>query len=56
MKKYRVLVAMTYWCDIEVEAASKEEAQATALDSFEIGNAQQGDGEIYDTQLIGEKS
>lgn len=56
MNKYRVLVAMTYWCDVEVEAVSKDFAEVLALDSFEIGNARQGEGEIYNVELIGETS
>lgn len=52
MKKYRVEVVVSYWQTIEVDAQSREEAQATALDAFDIDKARQGEGEVYDTQLI----
>ena len=54
MSKYKVQVAMTYWQDIEVEAQSKQEAEATAFDLFDIAHAQQGEGEIYQTELLNE--
>jgi hypothetical protein len=52
MKKYRVEVVVSYWQTIEVDAESKEEAQATALDAFDITKAREGEAEAYDTQLI----
>lgn len=52
MKKYRVEVVVSYWQTIEVDAQSREEAQATALDAFDIDKARQGEGEVYDTQRI----
>lgn len=54
MSKYKVEVVASYWQTIEVEAQSREEAQVTALDLFDIDQARQGEGEIYDTELIGE--
>lgn len=54
MAKYKVEVVVSYWQTIEVEAQSREEAQVTALDLFDIDQARQGEGEIYDTELIGE--
>ena len=53
--KYKVQVVMSYWQTIEVDATSKEEAGAMAFDLFDSTRAfQQGDGEIYDIELIGE--
>ena len=53
--KYKVQVVMSYWQTIEVDATSKEEAGATALDLFDSTRAfQQGEGEVYDIELIGE--
>ena len=54
MTKYAVTVGMTYWHTIEVEADSREEANATAFDLFDIEQAHQGEGEIYQTELIGD--
>lgn len=55
MSKYKVEVVMSYWQTIEVEALSKEEAGATALDWFDPTRAcVQGEGEVYDIELIGE--
>jgi hypothetical protein len=50
--KYQVQVAVTYWQTIEVEAVSKDFAEVLALDLFDIGQAQQGEGECYDTTVI----
>lgn len=52
MNKYSVLVAMTYWCDVEVEAVSKDFAEVLALDSFDIDKARQGEGEVYNTEEL----
>lgn len=52
MKKYRVEVVMSYWQTIEVEAQSEAEAKATALDSFDVDLARQGEGECYDTEEL----
>lgn len=52
--RYAVTVAMTFWQTIEVDAESKEEANATAFDLFDVDEAHQGEGEIYQTELIGE--
>jgi len=54
--KYAVTVAMTYWQTIEVEAVSKDFAEVLAFDLFDIDQAHQGEGEIYQTELIGEPS
>jgi len=50
--KYAVTVAMTFWQTIEVEADSREEANATAFDLFDLEQAHQGEGEIYQTELV----
>ena len=43
MSKYRVEVVVSYWQTIEVQAQSKAEAEATALDLFDIAQARQGE-------------
>jgi hypothetical protein len=48
--KYAVTVAMTYWQTIEVEAVSKDFAEVLAFDLFDITQARQGEGEIYQTE------
>jgi hypothetical protein len=50
--KYAVTVAMTYWQTIEVDADSREEANATAFDLFDLEQAHQGEGEIHQTELM----
>jgi hypothetical protein len=50
--KYAVTVAMTYWQTIEVEAVSKDFAEVLAFDLFDISHARQGEGEVYQTELI----
>ena len=52
--KYAVTVAMTFWQTIEVDADSREEANATAFDLFDVEQAHQGEGDIHQTELIGE--
>ena len=52
MKKYKVEVVMSYWQTIEVEAESKEEAGATALDAFDIKYSRMGEGEVCDIEEI----
>jgi hypothetical protein len=52
MNKYAVTVAMTYWQTIEVEAVSKDFAEVLALDLFDVTQARQGEGEIYQTELL----
>lgn len=52
MSKYKVEVVMSYWQTVEVEAVSIEEAEATALDLFDIAQARQGEGEVFDTAMI----
>ena len=47
MKKFEVEVVYSYWQVMEVDADSEEEAKATALDWFNIDQANQGDGEVY---------
>lgn len=52
MKKFKVQVVMTYWQTIEVDAESKAEAEATALDAFDIKQSRMGEGEVYDIEEI----
>lgn len=52
MKKFKVQVVMTYWQTIEVDAESKAEAEATALDAFDIKQSRMGEGEAYDIEEI----
>lgn len=54
MSKYKVQVVMSYWQTIEVDAQSREEAQVTAFDLFDIDQARQGEAEIYDIEIIEE--
>ncbi len=44
--KYRVQVVVSYFHDIEVEAVSKDFAEALAFDMFDVTKAYPGDGEI----------
>ena len=50
--KYRVTVVASYWQTLEIEAVSKAEAEATALDQFDIHQAGMGEAEAHDTTLI----
>lgn len=52
MKKYKVQVAMSYWHTIEVQAENKEEAGDMAFDLFDISKARQGEGDVYDVEII----
>ena len=52
MNKYRVTVVASYWQTIEIDAQSKAEAEARALDQFDLRLAGMGEAEAYDTQLI----
>ena len=52
MKTYKVQVVMSYWQTIEVEAANEVEAAATALDSFDVNQATEGDGEIHNVEIV----
>ena len=52
--KYAITVAFSIMQTIEVEADSKEEAQATAFDLFDETQAHICDGEIIDTIEIKE--
>ena len=52
MSRYRVTVVASYWQTIEIDAQSKAEAEATALDQFDIHQAGMGEAEAHDTTLI----
>jgi len=55
MKKFKVEVVMSYWQTIEIDAESQAEAEATALDAFDIKHALMGDGEINSVEEIEEE-
>jgi hypothetical protein len=46
MKKFKVQVVMTYWQTVEIDAESKAEAEATALDAFDIKHSHNCEGEV----------
>lgn len=52
MTKFKVQVVMSYWQTIEVDAVDKVEAAATALDLFDVTQAREGEGEVYDVETI----
>lgn len=52
MSKYKVQVVMSYWQTIEVDAVDEVEASATALDLFDITQAREGEGDVYDVEII----
>lgn len=52
MNKYKVEVVMSYWQTIEVDAVNEVEASATALDLFDIAQAREGEGDVYDVEII----
>jgi hypothetical protein len=52
MTKYKVQVVMSYWQTIEVDAIDEVEAAATALDLFDVTQAREGEGEVYDVETI----
>ena len=52
MSKYKVEVVMTYWQSVEIYADSKAEAEATALDQFDINQGGTCDGEAHATEII----
>ena len=52
MTKFKVQIVMSYWQTIEVDAVDKVEAAATALDLFDVAQAREGEGEVYDVETI----
>lgn len=52
MSKYKVQVVMSYWQTIEVDAVDEVEASATALDLFDVTQAREGEGDVYDVEII----
>jgi len=54
MNKFKVQVVMSYWQTIEVDAVDEVEAAATALDLFDVTQAREGEGEVYDVETIEE--
>jgi hypothetical protein len=47
MKKYKVQVVMHYYHTVEIEASSMAEAEATAVDLFDVDKAYPGHCEIH---------
>ena len=43
---------MTYWQTVEIDAESKAEAEATALDAFDIKHSHNWEGEVCDIEEI----
>lgn len=52
MTKFKVQIVMSYWQTIEVDAVDEVEAAATALDLFDVTQAREGEGEVYDVETI----
>ena len=53
MKRYAVAVVMSYWQHFEIEAASEEEAKATALDMWDENKPMyQGEGEVMECEEL----
>lgn len=52
MSKYKVQVVMSFWQTIEVDAVDEVEASATAFDLFDITQAREGEGDVYDVEII----
>lgn len=52
MPTFKVQVVMSYWQTVEVDAVDEVEAAATALDLFDITQAREGEGEVYDVETI----
>jgi len=50
MKKYLVVIAMSYIDTIEVEADNVEEAKQTAWDLFDEERAERGEGEVLSVE------
>lgn len=54
MKKYQILVVMSYWNELTVEAETQDEADEKAFELFDLNKAWQGEGEIYSSEEWGE--
>lgn len=54
MKTFRGQVVMSYWQEIEVEAETKEEAEMMMYERFDIGKAGQGEGDVFDIEVVKE--
>lgn len=52
MSKYKVQLVMSYWQTIEVDAIDEVEAVAAAFDLFDVTQAREGEGEVYDVETI----
>ena len=54
MKKYTVQVCMTYVHVIDVEAETQAEAELKAFESFDLDQANRGEGECWTVAIDGE--
>lgn len=50
MKKWKGLVCLPMWQEIEVEAENKNEAESKMLDSFDMTKAYEGESYVYDCE------
>ena len=55
MKKWKALVCTPTWQEMEIEAETAEEAEATMLDLFDMNQAGPGEAYVHDlTEVEGE--
>lgn len=55
MKKWKALVCVPMWQEMEITADTEQEAQATMLDLFDMAKAGPGEAYVYDlTEVEGE--
>lgn len=55
MKKWKALVCVPMWQEMEITAETAQEAEATMLDLFDMSKAGPGEAYVYDlTEVKGE--
>jgi hypothetical protein len=52
MKKWKALVCVPMWQEVEVEAKTRREAEATMLDLFDMSKAGPGEAYVYDLEEL----
>lgn len=52
MKKWKGLVCVPMWQEMEIEAETYDEAKATMLDLFEMDKAGPGESYVYDLEEL----
>ena len=52
MKKWKGLVCVPMWQEMEIEAETYDEARATMLDLFEMDKAGPGEAYVYDLEQM----